>query len=177
MPDGDLLTLAGLLAVLSVLSVGGGPRIMAPLAHEAVSVHGWMTGETLIRLYGLSRLLPGAGGLILLSGLVGGAVGGPAGALLMPLALLLPSALLCFAAVPRWLTPSGSGWKTILARAAGPVAVGQGMAGGIAILQFAHTGRGGLALAGAAFLGRMAGLPAPLVLALGAAGGAALSLV
>jgi chromate transporter len=167
MLDADLLPLAGLFTLLSLLSVGGGPRLMAPLAHEVVSVHHWMAGEALTGLYGLSRLLPGAGGLVLLAGLVGWTVAGIAGAVVMPMVLLLPSTLVCYAAIPAWQARPGAPWKATLARAVAPVAVGQGLAGGIAILQYAQAGRGGLLLAGAALLARSAGAPAPLILIAG----------
>ncbi len=177
MPESDVLRLAGLFALLSLLSVGGGPKLMAPLAHEVVSVHRWMSGEALTGLYGLSRAVSGAGGLILLSGLVGWTVAGLGGALAMPLALLLPSSFAAFAATSFWQARPGAPWKATLVRAIAPVSVGQGLAGGIAILQFAHAGRTGFIIAGAAFAARLAGLPALPILAAGGGAFAAAALL
>ena len=126
-----------------------------------------LLGAALTGLYGLSRAVPGVGGLALLAGLVGWTVAGAGGALVMPLALILPSCVAVFAAVPPWLARPGAPGKATLARAVGPVSVGQGFAGGIALLQFAHGGRIGLAVAGGAFVARLAGLPTLVILGAG----------
>lgn len=165
--DGPVL--AATLALLSLLSIGGGPKLIAPLSHELVSVHGWMTGATLVRLYGFSRLLPGIGGLILLSGLIGWSVSGPGGAFLMPLTLLLPSSFAALAAQRWWSTRVSPMWKAGLVRAMVPVSVGQGVTGGLAILHFAGLGWAGVAIALAAGAARLAGAPTLAVLAGGGA--------
>lgn len=173
MPEGDLITLAALLVMLSVFSIGGGPKLMAPLAYEVVQVHRWMSGEALVALYGLSRILPGTGGLVLLAGLVGWTVGGAAGAVVAPLALVLPAALIAFVAAPRWLARPGAAWKGTLHRMIAPIAVGQGVAGGLALLFMLHAGWTGLAVTAAAFVAGLMRMPALAILA---AGGATMAL-
>src|SRR5260221_9800137 len=112
--DGPLPTLGLLFVVLSVFSIGGGPKLMAPLSHEIVSAHHWMTGEALASLYGLSRGMQGPSGLILLAGLVGWTVAGIGGAVVAPLALILPSSLIAFVAAPIWEARPGASWKSTL---------------------------------------------------------------
>lgn len=160
-----LLTL--ILAVLSLVSIGGGPKLMAPFAHEFVRVHHWMDGATLASLYGLTRGIPGLGGMILLVGFVGWTIAGMAGSIVAPLALLLPSSLLCFAVAPFWQARPGAPWKTLAQRTIRPVAVGQGFLGGIAVLHIAQGGHAGLAVAAAAFCARLAGMQTLAVLGLG----------
>ncbi|MBP2302261.1 chromate transporter [Azospirillum picis] len=166
------LDLAAVLALVSLFSIGGGPRMMAPLSHELVGVHGWMTGPMVTQLYGFSRFLPGAGGLVLLAGMIGWNVAGSFAAAAMPLAVLLPAGVAAFLLLPSWHARVPPAWRAGLLRAVAPVSAGQGVAGGLAILQLAgQSGRAAIALALLAAAARSAGMPAPLVLAAGGAAG------
>ncbi|HEY4343601.1 MAG TPA: chromate transporter [Parvibaculum sp.] len=167
MDEERLPILTIILVLLSLVSIGGGPKLMAPFAHELVHLRHWMTGKELAGLYGLTRAVPGPGGLILLAGAVGGKVAGWMGIVVAPLALILPSSCLCFVATSLWQAQPRAQWKALMMRTVAPVSVGQGVAGGIAILQITHGGTPGLVMAGAAFAARLAGLPALAVLAAG----------
>lgn len=167
MDEERLPVLTVILVLLSLVSIGGGPKLMAPFAHELVHLRHWMTGKELAGLYGLTRAVPGPGGLILLAGAVGGKVAGWMGAVVAPLALILPSSCLCFIATSPWQARPRAPWKALLMRTVAPVSVGQGVAGGIAVLQIMHGGEAGLVIAAAAFTARLAGAPTLAVLAAG----------
>ncbi|CAO3419438.1 chromate transporter [Azospirillum endophyticum] len=160
------MELAAVLTFISILSVGGGPKLMAPFSHQLVVVHGWVGAAVLTQFYGMSRFLPGAGGLVLLTGLIGWSIAGPGG-LLMPLAALIPPLFLSSIMLPWWSIRVAAPWKAALVRATGLLSAGQGIAGGLAILQLVGLGRVGLVIATAAAVARLAGMPVPVVLAAG----------
>ena len=56
-----LLTLIAVFAPLSLVSIGGGPAIIAEMQHQAVTVQGWMTQREFADLFAISRAAPGPG--------------------------------------------------------------------------------------------------------------------
>lgn len=160
------MELAAILTFISILSVGGGPKVMAPLSHQLVVLHGWVGGAVLMQFYGMSRFIPGVGGVVLLTGLIGWSIAGPGG-LLMPLAATIPPLFISSLMLSWWLSRGTAPWKAALVRTAGLMSVGQGIAGGLAILQLVGLGRAGLVTATAAATARLTGVPVPAVLAVG----------
>ena len=59
-----LIQIAGLFALLSLLSVGGGNGVIPDMQRAAVSVHHWMSDQTFLDLFAISRASPGPGSLI-----------------------------------------------------------------------------------------------------------------
>src|ERR1700754_3642713 len=99
----DSKVLIGLMMVfapLSLVSFGGGPTILAPMQHQAVDVHHWLTNEQFIDLFAVSRASPGPGTLI--APLIGFKVYGWIGAIVACLALYIPSSLIVYAVGLLW---------------------------------------------------------------------------
>lgn len=145
---------AGLLIVfvpLSLLSVGGGPSILAGI-QNAVEARHWMSQREFVDLFAIARAAPGPG--VLLATLVGWKVAGLAGALLASLALFVPSSLLYYAIARHWHAHRGKAWHTALERGLAPVAAGLILAGSLVILRAGATDRvlGAIAAAATAIL-------------------------
>src|SRR6185437_13266629 len=100
----SLLSLILVFVPLSLLSVGGGPSILAGIDH-AVSARGWMSQRDFIDLFAIARAAPGPG--VLLATLVGWKVAGIPGAAVASLALFLPSSLLYYAVARHWSAERG----------------------------------------------------------------------
>ena len=99
MRDNPLLELVAVFVPLSLVSIGGGPSILAGIAHAVASRH-WMSEREFIDLFAISRAAPGPG--VLLATLVGWKLAGLLGAAVASLALFLPSSLLYDVVVRRW---------------------------------------------------------------------------
>lgn len=128
-----LAALTGVFAPLSLVSFGGGGAVVAEIAHQAVTVHGWTRPNEFADLFALSRAAPGPG--TMLSALIGWRVAGWAGALAASAALYLPSSLLVYATGRLWGRWRGSAWHAAVERGLAPIAAGLVLAGGIAVLR------------------------------------------
>jgi chromate transporter len=127
--------LIGLLVVfipLSLLSIGGGPSILAGI-QNAVEARQWMSERDFLDLFAIARAAPGPG--VLLSTLVGWKVAGLPGALIASVALFLPSSLLYYAIARRWSAHRGKPWHAALERGLAPIAAGLILAGSLVILR------------------------------------------
>ncbi len=126
-----LLQLAGLFALLSLLSVGGGNGVIPDMQRAAVAVHHWMSDATFLDLFAISRASPGPGSLIVV--LIGQQAAGLAGAAVAGLAMYLPSGLVVHVATRLWSRAAEASWRVTAERALAPVAVGLTYASGIAL--------------------------------------------
>jgi chromate transporter len=133
-----LASLALVFAPLSLFSFGGGGAVVAEIAHQAVSVHGWTKPGEFADLFAISRAAPGPG--TMLSALIGWQVAGWAGALAASAALYLPSSLLVYMIGRLWGRWRGSTWHTAVERGLAPIAAGLVLSGGIAVLRVASDG-------------------------------------
>jgi chromate transporter len=133
-----LAALALVFAPLSLLSFGGGGAVVAEIAHQAVTVHGWTKPGEFADLFAISRAAPGPG--TMLSALIGWQVAGLGGALAASAALYLPSSLLVYATGRVWGRWRGSAWHAAVERGLVPIASGLVLAGGIAVLRVAPSG-------------------------------------
>jgi chromate transporter len=142
-----LATLALVFAPLSLVSIGGGPAIIAEMQHQAVTVQGWVTQREFADLFAIARVAPGPG--TLLATLIGFSVAGWVGALVVSLAFFLPSSILVYAATLVFNRWRGSAWHAAIAAGLAPIAVGLVFAGAFTILDMGHAGLWpwGLALA------------------------------
>ena len=129
-----LVTLALVFAPLSLVSVGGGPAIIAEMQHQAVAVHQWTTQREFADLFAIARAAPGPG--TLLATLIGFSAAGWLGALVVSVAFFLPTSLLAYAAAAMFYRWRGSAWHTAVAAGLAPIAVGLVLAGAFAILAF-----------------------------------------
>jgi chromate transporter len=131
---------------LSLLSVGGGPSILAGL-QNAVAARGWMSQRDFLDLFAIARAAPGPG--VLLATLVGWKVAGIPGAIVASLALFVPSSLLYYAVARHWNAHRGKLWHSALERGLAPVAAALILAGSLVILRASGTNYGLWAIAAA----------------------------
>lgn len=142
-----LISIAVILAPLSIASIGGATAIYAPLQHEVVDLRQWITGREFLDLFAICRFTPGPSSL--LGALIAFKVAGLLGALVAMVALYLPSSMLCYGVSRVWATHKGKPWHTAVERGLTPVAAGLIMAGVLALFQLS----GGDFLTGAVMIG------------------------
>jgi chromate transporter len=131
---GDTLLALGLVfAPLSLLSFGGGNAVIADIAQQSVTVHGWTSSREFADLFALSRAAPGPGSM--LAALIGWKAAGISGAVVATLAFYVPSAILVFGVARLWGRWRGSSWHTAVERGMAPIAAGLFLSGGIAVLR------------------------------------------
>lgn len=144
---GLLLSIAIILAPLSIASIGGATVIYAPLQHEVVEIRQWMTGREFLELFAVCRFTPGPSSL--LGALIAFKVAGLIGAIVAMIALYVPSSALCYAVSRVWASHKGKAWHTAVERGLTPIAAGLIMAGVLALFQLS----GGDLLTGAVIVG------------------------
>jgi len=127
-----LATLALVFAPLSLVSIGGGPAVIAEMQHQAVVVHQWMTQREFADLFAIARAAPGPGTLLAI--LIGFSAAGWPGALVVFVAFFLPSSLLVYGAASVFSRWRGSVWYEAIAAGLAPIAVGLIFAGAFVIL-------------------------------------------
>jgi chromate transporter len=147
MRDESLLTLVLVFVPLSLLSVGGGPSILAGIENEVAARH-WMSERDFLDLFAIARAAPGPG--VLLTTLVGWKVAGLPGALVASLALFVPSSLLYYAIARGWSRHRGKPWHSALERGLAPVAAGLILAGSLVMLRASGSDPALYAIAGGA---------------------------
>ena len=134
-------TYVALLAVLvpfSLVSVGGGPSIVAALQHQAVDLRHWVNGREFVDLFAIARAAPGPGSMLVT--LLGWKVAGWSGALVATLAMFVPSSVVCYAVAGAWNRHRGKGWHSAVERGMVPVVAGLLFAGVLAIGRLADAG-------------------------------------
>lgn len=132
MRDNPLIGLLVVFIPLSLLSIGGGPSILAGI-QNAVSSRHWMSERDFIDLFAIARAAPGPG--VLLATLVGWKVAGIPGALVASLALFVPSSIVYYVIARHWSTHRGKHWHNALELGLAPVAAGLILAGSLVILR------------------------------------------
>ena len=138
MRDNPLIALTFLLVPFSLLSLGGGPSIFAPLQHEVVDGLKWLTAREFIDMFSIARTAPGPGAM--LTTLIGWKVAGWPGALVATLALFVPASILTCLVARVYDRYRGRDWHTALEAGLTPVAVGLIFAGAISIIRLAGSG-------------------------------------
>ena len=133
MRDNPLLGLTVIIVPFSLLSIGGGPSIFAPLQREVVDVMQWLTAREFIDLFSIARVAPGPGAM--LTTLIGWKVGGWAGAIVATLAMFVPASILTLMVARVYDRYRGRDWHTALEAGLAPVAVGLIFAGAISIIR------------------------------------------
>ncbi len=138
MRDNPLLGLTVILVPFSLLSIGGGPSIFAPLQREVVDVMHWVTAREFIDLFSIARVAPGPGAM--LTTLIGWKVAGWTGAIVATLALFLPASILTLMVARVYDRYRGREWHTALEVGLAPLAVGLIFAGAISIIRLSGNG-------------------------------------
>ena len=78
---------------IGMLSFGGGSSTIALMDRELVQRRGWLDRDMFVLTIALSKINPGVN-ILAQTVMIGGLLGGPAGAVVAPLALVLPAATL-----------------------------------------------------------------------------------
>ena len=138
MRDNELLALIAILAPLSIASIGGAASVYAPLQHQTVDVHQWLTGREFVEMFAIARVTPGPG--TMLATLIGWKVAGLAGALVATLALFLPASVLCYLIARVWTRYRGKPWHEAVEQGLAPIGAGLLFAGVLAILRIGAVG-------------------------------------
>jgi chromate transporter len=138
MRDSELLALIAILAPLSIASIGGAASVYAPLQHQTVDVHQWLTGREFVEMFAIARVTPGPG--TMLATLIGWKVAGLAGALVATLALFLPASILCYLIARVWNRYRGKPWHAAVEQGLAPIGAGLLFAGVLAILRIGAVG-------------------------------------
>lgn len=94
MMEWPILALAGRLATLSLLAIGGGNTILPALHDFVVESHHWMTSSEFAQLYAIAQASPGPN--ILVVTLIGWHIGGLLGAIAATVAMCGPAGTLTF---------------------------------------------------------------------------------
>jgi chromate transporter len=135
MRDNPYLGLVWVLAPFSLVSIGGGPAIFAPLQRETVDVWHWISAREFVDLFAIARTAPGPGAM--LTTLIGWKIAGWSGALTATLAFFAPASFLCYAVARLYDRHRGHRWHAALEQGLGPIAVGLIFAGAISVLRLA----------------------------------------
>ena len=133
MDSKTLVALVFVFTPLSLVSIGGGPSVLAEMQHQAVIVHGWVTQREFGDLFAISRAAPGPGALLVT--LIGWQAAGWLGVLVVSIAFYLPSSILVYGAARFWNRWRGSAWHAVIENGFAPIAAGLILAGGVAILR------------------------------------------
>jgi chromate transporter len=133
-----LAALALVFAPLSLVSIGGGPSVIAEMQHQAVVAHQWMTQREFADMFAIARAAPGPG--TLLATLIGFSAAGWGGALVVSLAFFLPSSILAYGAATIFNRWRGSAWHGAIEAGLAPIAVGLVLAGAFVILNMEGSG-------------------------------------
>lgn len=132
------LALMSVFVPFSLVAIGGGPSIFAPIQREAVDVHRWLTAREFIEVFAIARVAPGPGSM--LATVIGWKVAGWGGALVATAALFIPSSILCLGVAKVWNRYRGAEWHKALETGLAPIGTGLMFAGVLAIFRLAGAG-------------------------------------
>ena len=130
-----LLRMAGVFAMLSVVSIGGINALLPELRRQTVVVEGWMSDAAFAHAFAIATAAPGPN--VILVSLIGWRVAGPAGLFVATLAIALPSCVIAYVAavgLARW--PNSAALGRVKAGLA-PLALGLIFAGGVSMIKLA----------------------------------------
>ena len=136
--DNILWTLIVLFAPLSLLAFGGWASVLAPMHHQVVEVHGWLSQREFVDIFAIVRVAPGPGAMIVT--LVGWTVAGWWGAIVASLAIFIPSSALSYTAGRVWNRYRGAAWHGALELGLAPIGVGLMMAGSLSVMRATESG-------------------------------------
>jgi chromate transporter len=126
----ELLQIAAVFSLLSLLAFGGGAAVLPDMQRQAVQIHHWVTSREFLDMFALSRAVP-PGSLIVV--LIGQKAAGILGGLVALIAMFGPSSLLALGLARVWHRAGGAAWRETLGQALAPVSIGLTIASGIAL--------------------------------------------
>jgi chromate transporter len=146
--DNVLWLLVAIFAPLSLLAFGGWASVLAPMHHQVVEVHQWMSQREFVDIFAITRAAPGPGAMIVT--LVGWKMAGWWGAIIASLAIFIPSSVLCYCVGRVWNRYRGAAWHSALELGLAPVGTGLLMAGSLSVMIATDSGVAGWMIAGLA---------------------------
>lgn len=139
------LALAGHLASLSLVAVGGINTVLPDIHRFVVEKHGWLSGEEFSAMVALGQAAPGPNFLVV--ALIGYRVSGWLGALGATLALCGPSSLLSYAVARLSGVRGAARWRRVIMLGLAPLTIGLLLASGYVIVRSADPGLLGYVIA------------------------------
>jgi len=136
MNAGTLLALLWVLGSLSLLAVGGGNTVLPELHRQAVSVQRWLTDGEFAGVFAIAQAAPGPS-TALIAALIGLKAAGWPGAIVAALAMLLPAAVLTYAASLAWERFRTARWRVAVEKGLAPIAMGLLLATALVIVRAA----------------------------------------
>lgn len=118
---------------LSLLSVGGGIAILPEMHRLVVEQHGWLDDLGFARRFALAQAAPGPN--IMVVGLIGWHVAGPAGMFAAMLAMCGPTSLLAFGFARLRHRQAKALWLRVVERGLVPIAIGLIAASGLLLAE------------------------------------------
>ena len=123
------LALIGHLALLSLISFGGFPSVLADLRDFVVGTNGWLTDRDFANCFAIVQAIPGPN-MILMTSFIGWQVGGLPTAVASAFATFGPSCAVAYTAFRFWDRFRDTSWQRIVRRGLAPVTIGLVIAGG-----------------------------------------------
>jgi chromate transporter len=136
--EGQIWTLALLLALLSLVCIGGVAPVLPEVHRQVVDVHGWMTSGRFTDLFAIAQASPGPNFLVI--SLIGLDVGGVPGALIATLAISGPTIALAYGVGLIWRRFSQARWRRAIQAGLVPLSIGLVCATAYIIAKAAVTG-------------------------------------
>jgi len=168
-----LIRLAMAFGTLSLLGFGGGKGIIPQMHDDAVTQFHWVTSTQFAQFYTIGKLVPGP--TTVFGALIGYRAAGYAGAFVAAAALFVPSSVLMMIAGALWQRFSSSPWKDVVSVGLAPVVVGLVWSSVYSIERGTPQAPAAIAITLiVTALTLRTKLSAPLLIALGAAGGVGL---
>lgn len=163
----ELIQLALIFAMLSMLAVGGGTAVLPEMKHMTVYEYQWLTASEFNNYYGIGQFVPGPN--MLMVSLIGLHVAGWVGAGVVVLAFFLPFSTLMYFVSRAWDRFSRSPWRIAIEKGLAPVTIGLMFSGVYAVGHAAIVGLAPALIAVAvALLILYTRIKAPYLMAMGA---------
>lgn len=124
------LSIAGLFAMLSLLSIGGGNVVLPEMHLRSVNGHHWLTNTQFADVFSISQAAPGPSILIVTlvgygAGLqAGGVPGAVLGGVIATVAMIVPAASLVYVVTLFWQRAQESNWRIAVEKGFAPLTVG-----------------------------------------------------
>lgn len=145
----EIISLAGVFAYLSLLTIGGGMAAFPEMKTLTVNVFHWMTKDQLVHMYSIGQMAPGPN-MMMVAG-IGQWVAGPLGAIAVTAAFFAPSGILALWVGRIWRRLADWPWRAAIQRALGAVSIGLLLGGVISVAKAAIVGPTAIAIAVAVF--------------------------
>ncbi len=143
-----LPSLAGHLAVLSLVSFGGIPAILPDIHRLVVEADGLLTDREFADFFAISQVMPGPNFIFMLS-LIGWKIAGLPGALVTAAAISGPSSTAAFVVFRLWHRFRDAPWRRVARRGLAPLTIGLVVAGGWVLAATGDIGWRGMAITAA----------------------------